>query len=347
MQPVRRRFTSLNPQTPPPWNTPPSLHKLRPRSPPPRLLSYLLHSSHTHTPPHTNTAPSCSYCVDPTSKTPYICPICINPSTPIFQDSKPIDLNAARVFLCAAKIVSALMSKAVVEARVKAERKAKAAIMSRNKARIAANVFDCVLAEAMIKEKLLDFNDSKCKQFGTGEKGDKLLLCNKCIRPLLGSVPRGSRFCAECSGQVRDILTPNQTGLPDMDMAVDKELLTEALLRNITPPLYERAIAGQSHKAEPIKKTEKMQSTTKRDSKLKLVGEPEGEVKFGATVAEEDEMTINEEDLDGVNVCRDRTEILLNGGYEDNEEGNVDPDALKKKDSKRRCSPSKEKVGGW
>ncbi|XP_074382059.1 uncharacterized protein LOC141723981 isoform X2 [Apium graveolens] len=304
MQPVRRRFTSLNPQTPPPWNTPPSLHKLRPRSPPPRLLSYLLHSSHTHTPPHTNTAPSCSYCVDPTSKTPYICPICINPSTPIFQDSKPIDLNAARVFLCAAKIVSALMSKAVVEARVKAERKAKAAIMSRNKARIAANVFDCVLAEAMIKEKLLDFNDSK-------------------------------------------FLTPNQTGLPDMDMAVDKELLTEALLRNITPPLYERAIAGQSHKAEPIKKTEKMQSTTKRDSKLKLVGEPEGEVKFGATVAEEDEMTINEEDLDGVNVCRDRTEILLNGGYEDNEEGNVDPDALKKKDSKRRCSPSKEKVGGW
>lgn len=150
--------------------------------------------------------------MDPTSKTPYICPICINPKTPIFQDSKPIDLNAARVLLCAAKIVSALMSKAVGEARVKAERKAKAAIMSRKKARIATLVFDCVVAEAKIKEKLLDYDDSRCKQCGSGENGDEWLLCDKCdrgfhlscIRPVLCSVPRGSWFCAECSAQIQN-----------------------------------------------------------------------------------------------------------------------------------------------
>lgn len=119
--------------------------------------------------------------MDPTPKTPYICPICINPKTPPFQDSKPIDLKAARVLLCAAKIVSALMRKAVVKARVKADKKA----------RIAAQVFDCVVAEA---------------------NGDKLVLCDicdrgfhlSCVGPVFGSVPRGSWFCAECSALVQN-----------------------------------------------------------------------------------------------------------------------------------------------
>lgn len=142
------------------------------------------------------------------------------------------------------------------------------------------------------------------------------------------------------------VLTPNQTDVPDMDMAVGKELLTEAMLRNITPPLYERARAGKSDKAEPIKKKEKIQSTTKRVSKSKLAGEPESEVKFEATVPEEEEINGNKEDLDGVDVRGERTEIPLNGGDEENEEGRVDPDALKKKEGKRRCFPSKEKVGG-
>lgn len=145
--------------------------------------------------------------MDPTPKTPYICPICINPKPPVFQDFKPIDLNAARVLLCAAQIVSGLMSKAVVEARVKAERKAKAAIISRKKAWIATLVFDCVVSEAKRKEKLLDFDDSKCMQCGMGENGGELLLCDKCdrgfhlfcVRPLLGSVSKGSGFCADCS----------------------------------------------------------------------------------------------------------------------------------------------------
>lgn len=399
--------------------------------------------------------------MDPTPKTPYICPICINPKTPIFQDFNPIDFNAARVLLCAAKIVSGLMSKAVVQARVKVERKAKAAIISRKKARIATQVFDCVVAKAKIKEKLLlVYDDSKCAQCGSGGNGDELLLCHKCdrgfhlfcLRPLLGSVSRGSWFCAQCSAQLpnkpdtekkaldntelvggqeksdcnktthltgfgsttsnlldkakvfsRDqtdssvntkgiwggatledigewsskfvqntpkptfdretscgsafdgdgrsfpnalikVLVPNQTDLPDM--AVDEELLTKAMLRNSTPPLSERARAGQSDKAVPFKKKEKIQSTTKRVSKSKLVGEPEGEVKFGATVLKEEEMTVNEEDLDGVNIGGDRTEIPLNGGGEENEVGDVDPDALKKKKGKRPVSPSKEKVGG-
>lgn len=65
----------------------------------------------------------------------------------------------------------------------------------------------------------------------------------------------------------------------------------------------------------------------------KLVGEAEGEVGFGATHLEEEEMTEKEEDLNVGNIGGYRT--ASNDGDKENEDWDVDPDALRKKKGKR------------
>ncbi|KAI3445480.1 hypothetical protein Pfo_002145 [Paulownia fortunei] len=117
-------------------------------------------------PPSNNAIFSCfkcyssshSHCVaeGPTSPpSPYICPLCINPNTPIFQlktakeanieigeglnvkseECRVMDRDSAKKLLAAAKIASASMNKAAVAAKAEAERRAKEAAFTRKRAK--------------------------------------------------------------------------------------------------------------------------------------------------------------------------------------------------------------------
>ena len=56
-----------------------------------------------------------------------------------------------------------------------------------------------------------DYSDVSCEQCGSGERGDELLLCDKCdrgfhmkcVRPIVARVPIGSWLCPNCSGHHR------------------------------------------------------------------------------------------------------------------------------------------------
>ncbi|XP_073310339.1 uncharacterized protein [Primulina huaijiensis] len=95
-----------------------------------------------------------SHCVSSGSTSlpsPYVCPLCTNPNTPIFklktakeanvefnegnEDFQVIDRDAAKKLLAAAKIASTSMNKAVVAAKLEAERRAKEAAFARKRAK--------------------------------------------------------------------------------------------------------------------------------------------------------------------------------------------------------------------
>ncbi|KAI4317120.1 hypothetical protein L6164_025024 [Bauhinia variegata] len=56
-----------------------------------------------------------------------------------------------------------------------------------------------------------DYSDVVCKQCGSGEQQDELLLCDKCdkafhmkcLRPIVARIPIGSWLCTKCSGERR------------------------------------------------------------------------------------------------------------------------------------------------
>ncbi|CAI9781718.1 unnamed protein product [Fraxinus pennsylvanica] len=116
-----------------------------------------------------------SYCVtSPASAVNhYICPLCVNPSSPIFNLNKATEANvigggesldvsgksevyrvidkpAAKILLAAAKIAAASMAKAAVAARAEAERRAKEAAFTRKRAREALEH----VAYLVVKEKV-------------------------------------------------------------------------------------------------------------------------------------------------------------------------------------------------
>ncbi|KAI3448432.1 hypothetical protein Pfo_005097 [Paulownia fortunei] len=126
-----------------------------------------------------------SHCVEagPTSPpSPYICPLCLHPSTPIFtmksakeanveiseamnvksEDCRVMDRDAAKKLLAAAKIASASMNKAAVAAKAEAERRAKEAAFTRKRAKEALEH----VAHLVIKEK------SRKKETGLAGSGD-------------------------------------------------------------------------------------------------------------------------------------------------------------------------------
>lgn len=84
-----------------------------------------------------------SHCVGPNPHSPYVCPICVNPSSPIFTVLKfsdnenyiVIDIMAGKILLAAATIASVSMNKAAMAARSEAEKRAKEAVVTREKAR--------------------------------------------------------------------------------------------------------------------------------------------------------------------------------------------------------------------
>ncbi|CAA2959486.1 uncharacterized protein LOC111411774 [Olea europaea subsp. europaea] len=119
-----------------------------------------------------------SYCVaSPASPgNHYICPLCVNPNSPIFNLKKEteanvigegesldvsgnsevyrvIDKTAAKTLLAAAKIAAASMSKAAVAARVEAERRAKEAAFTRKRAREALEHVAYLVVREKVRKK--------------------------------------------------------------------------------------------------------------------------------------------------------------------------------------------------
>ncbi|XP_062143263.1 uncharacterized protein LOC133850992 [Alnus glutinosa] len=98
--------------------------------------------------PNNSTTVPCSKCSSlaharclPTAATPsasYLCPPCSNPSFSFFDlddTQRFMDAKLASVLLCAARIASASMSRAVIVARADAERKVKEASFAKKRAR--------------------------------------------------------------------------------------------------------------------------------------------------------------------------------------------------------------------
>ncbi|KAL2536909.1 uncharacterized protein Fot_18300 [Forsythia ovata] len=120
-----------------------------------------------------------SYCVTvPASPSNnYICPLCINPNSPIFNLKKAteanvrigggegldvsvnsevyrvIDKTAAKILLAAAKIAAASMSKAAVAARAEAERRAKEAAFTRKRAKEALEHVAYLVVREKVRKK--------------------------------------------------------------------------------------------------------------------------------------------------------------------------------------------------
>ncbi|XP_057798295.1 uncharacterized protein LOC131014359 [Salvia miltiorrhiza] len=113
-----------------------------------------------------------SHCVDAAGApppNPYVCPLCVNPSAPIFklksakdanveidgamnaraENCRVMDRDAAKMLLAAAKIASTSMNKAAVAAKAEAERRVKEAAYTRKRAKEALEH----VAHLVIKEK--------------------------------------------------------------------------------------------------------------------------------------------------------------------------------------------------
>lgn len=96
---------------------------------------------------------------------PYLCPLCVNPNTPIFslkkgkdvgldnEDSRVVDMKAAKVLLTAGKIAAGTVNKAALAARVEAERRAKEAAFTRKRAREALEHVAYLTARDKLKKK--------------------------------------------------------------------------------------------------------------------------------------------------------------------------------------------------
>lgn len=110
------------------------------------------------------------------STSSYLCPPCAKPNFSFFDlDSKPrispksIDRKTAVVLLCAAKIASASMGKAVIVARADAERKVREAAMARKRAREALEHVGFVLARERARRK----EEGSVEVSGSGNLGMK------------------------------------------------------------------------------------------------------------------------------------------------------------------------------
>ncbi|KGN65987.1 uncharacterized protein LOC105436183 [Cucumis sativus] len=130
-------------------------------------------------------------CPDPqllssTTSSSYLCPPCAKPNFSFFDsDSKPrispksIDRKTAVVLLCAAKIASASMAKAVIVARADAERKVREAAMARKRAREALEHVGFVVARERARRK----EEASVEVSGSGNLGVKEKERNRTLGP--------------------------------------------------------------------------------------------------------------------------------------------------------------------
>ncbi|KAJ8752349.1 hypothetical protein K2173_003985 [Erythroxylum novogranatense] len=112
----------------------------------PTLFCPYCFSFYETTPPPPSKRITCSNCASfthshcsppPPSSTPFLCPPCSSPNFSFFTHSaqKVIDQQMAVTLLCAARIASASMAKAVVVARAEAERRGREAALCRKRAK--------------------------------------------------------------------------------------------------------------------------------------------------------------------------------------------------------------------
>nr|GMD05743.1 S-antigen protein [Ipomoea batatas] len=112
-----------------------------------------------------------SQCVGPRPPTPYVCPICVSPNSPLFAPKRTKDANAdakfenddnsfrvvdkkaARVFLAAARIAVMSTSKAALAAKAEAEKRAKEAANTRKRAREALEHLSNLVAMEKMRRK--------------------------------------------------------------------------------------------------------------------------------------------------------------------------------------------------
>ncbi|CAI9101383.1 OLC1v1038693C1 [Oldenlandia corymbosa var. corymbosa] len=115
-------------------------------------------------------------CVGANYVGPYVCPLCVNPKSPVFfpkkvkdfvnenpeaakemigrsGDYRVIDKRNAKILLAAAKISAESMSKAAMAARTEAERRAKDAAYTRKRARVALEHLAYLVAKEKIKKR--------------------------------------------------------------------------------------------------------------------------------------------------------------------------------------------------
>ncbi|KAF3654684.1 hypothetical protein P3S67_019130 [Capsicum chacoense] len=104
-------------------------------------------------------------CVGVNPPHPYLCPLCVNPSSPVFslkkgkevgfdnEEGRVVDMKAAKVLLTAAKIAAASLNRAALAARVEAERRAKEAAFTRKRAREAIEHVAYLTAREKLQKK--------------------------------------------------------------------------------------------------------------------------------------------------------------------------------------------------
>ncbi|XP_004230357.1 uncharacterized protein [Solanum lycopersicum] len=138
-------------------------------------------------------------CVGVNPPHPYHCPLCVNPNTPLFslkkgrevglgnEESRVIDMKAAKVLLAAAKIAAGTVTKAALAARVEAERRAKEAAFTRKRAREAIDHVAYLTARDKLKKKDILQYPSNGPGLGYGNGSNRG--SNQCLSMVVAALP--------------------------------------------------------------------------------------------------------------------------------------------------------------
>ncbi|CAN4108287.1 unnamed protein product [Withania somnifera] len=138
-------------------------------------------------------------CVGVNPPHPYLCALCVNPNTPVFalkkgkdvgldnEESRVVDMKAAKVLLTAAKIAAGTVNKAALAARVEAERRAKEAAFTRKRAREALEY----VAYLTARDKLRKKDVLPLLSNGPGSGGGNVINrgSNQCLSMVVAAVP--------------------------------------------------------------------------------------------------------------------------------------------------------------
>lgn len=130
---------------------------------------------------------------------PYLCPLCVNPNTPVFylkkgkdvglgnEESRVVDMKAAKVLLAAAKIAAGTVNKAALAARLEAERRAKEAAFTRKRAREALEHVAYLTARDKLQKKDVLQLPSNAQASGCGNLINRG--SNQCLSMVVAAVP--------------------------------------------------------------------------------------------------------------------------------------------------------------
>ncbi|XP_041017243.1 uncharacterized protein LOC121259651 [Juglans microcarpa x Juglans regia] len=118
-----------------------------------------------------------SHCLPASHSSSYLCPPCSNPKFSFFhleETHRSVDRKLATVLLCASRIASASMSKAVIVARADAERKVREAAVAKKRAREALEHLVMVEAREKSSRKKVESRENGNVMVGSGEEKKKV-----------------------------------------------------------------------------------------------------------------------------------------------------------------------------